>query len=214
MSNINFRPWIGKNYFTKGYQGQKILVLGESHHCDGNLCEDGRCYPTCQKEKMQDDCFIFTEGVVRQFVYKYSGEPDLQTLLCFERAVAGKELSSKERETFWQSVMFYNYIQYAQSKARKEPLREQWEQSQEAFVELLNEYTPDKIIVWGVRLFDKLSYHGETVYEMKMTNDETVVVRLISVNGKGIPAMKMNHPSTPNGKKWNYWHQVIKTFLE
>ena len=43
MSNINFKPWIGKNYLTKGYQGKRILVLGESHYCSKELSEGGRC---------------------------------------------------------------------------------------------------------------------------------------------------------------------------
>ena len=37
MSNINFKPWVGKNYLIKGYQGKRILVLGESHYCEGEL---------------------------------------------------------------------------------------------------------------------------------------------------------------------------------
>ena len=214
MSAINFKPWVGKDYFTKGYQGQRILVLGESHHCDENLCSSGRCYPMCQKEKLQDDCFSFTEDVIRHFVYKYNRERPLQTFLCFERAVVGKELSLQEREDFWNNVMFYNYVQYAQSTARKEPMPEQWEMSKNAFAELLNEYKPDKIIVWGVRLFDSLSYLGGEVKTLTVSENDTVDVRLIPVNGKLIPTMKMIHPSTPKGKKWNYWHQAISKFLE
>ena len=29
---VKFRPWVGTNY-KKGFQGKKILILGESHYC-------------------------------------------------------------------------------------------------------------------------------------------------------------------------------------
>ena len=32
MEYVNFRPWIGKTYYTTGYEGKRILVLGESHY--------------------------------------------------------------------------------------------------------------------------------------------------------------------------------------
>jgi hypothetical protein len=33
MENIFFRPYVGENYFNKGYLGKKLLILGESHYC-------------------------------------------------------------------------------------------------------------------------------------------------------------------------------------
>lgn len=214
MSEINFKPWVGKDYLTKGYKGQRILVLGESHYCSSELAEGGRCNPVCIKDNMQKDCFLQTIDVVKEFIDNYRGCPYQQTFLCFERAVVGKELSLPERKDFWNSVMFYNYIQYAQSMARKEPMPEHWEVSKKAFAELLSDYKPDKIIVWGVRLFDYLSYLGIEVKTLKVSENETTEVRQIPVNDKEIPAMKMIHPSAPKGKNWRYWHQVINKFLE
>lgn len=37
MENVFFLPWVGSQYQTKGYNGKKNLVLGESHICGG--CE-------------------------------------------------------------------------------------------------------------------------------------------------------------------------------
>jgi hypothetical protein len=39
MKNVFFTPWVGKFYFEKGYNGKKIMVLGESHYCNGD-CDD------------------------------------------------------------------------------------------------------------------------------------------------------------------------------
>ena len=95
MSSINFEPWVGKNYSTTGYQGKKILVLGESHYCINELAKGGRCYPICKKEQMNNACFSFTQVVVRKAVYGYQGDPELRCFVTFERAVAGKELSQQ-----------------------------------------------------------------------------------------------------------------------
>ena len=26
MKNVNFRPWVGENYFSKGFKNKRILV--------------------------------------------------------------------------------------------------------------------------------------------------------------------------------------------
>jgi len=113
MENVNFRPWIGKKYNTTGYEGKRILVLGESHYCGNELGEGKRCFPLCKKENMLPDCFSQTEDVIKWYLSEYTGEPFQRTFVCFERAVVGRELSQEEREEFWQSIMFYNYIQYS-----------------------------------------------------------------------------------------------------
>ena len=185
MSNINFKPWIGKNYLTKGFQGKRILVLGESHYCSKELSEGGRCYPLCKRELMNVACFTQTQDVVREAVYDYGGQRYLQAFLCFERAVAGKVLSQEEREKFWESVMFYNYIQYS----------------------------PDYIIVWGVRLYNGLPGFGGEGHKLTLDNGDYNYYWNYTINGKVIPALKIHHPSAPTGKNWEYWHEVIFNFL-
>ena len=103
MKHVNFFPWIGENYFSKGFRGKRLLVLGESHHC-GNLSE-GKC-PSCSKDYMKSECHSFTEDVINDYVYHYSGQPYELTFLCFERALYGKELSQQEREDLWNSIIF------------------------------------------------------------------------------------------------------------
>ena len=213
MSNINFKPWVGKNYLTKGYQGKRILVLGESHYCERELSEGGRCYPMCKVELMNEACYKQTRDVVREAVYDYGGQRYLQAFLCFERAVAGKVLTQEEREEFWESVMFYNYIQYAQEGPRMGPQPEHWAKSEKAFVELLETYKPDCIIVWGARLYDRLPYLGGEMHRLTLDNGDTVDYRTYSINGKGIPALKIHHPSASTGRDWKRWHKVIDKFF-
>lgn len=213
MSNINFKPWVGEKYLTEGFHGKRILVLGESHYCSKELSEGGRCYPLCKKENMREDCFSQTQDVVKEYVYDYRGASYQQTFLCFERAVLGKESSQQEKENFWQSVIFYNYIQYAQDGARKGPQGEHWAASEMAFRKLLEQYMPDYIIVWGVRLYGGLPDWGRDHKKIKISNGDETDVCVYNIKGKKIPAMKVHHPSVPTGKNWPYWHQFYKQFL-
>ena len=210
MKKVNFTPWVGVNY-ANGIGGKKILVLGESHYCSEKL-EGGRCFPSCERSKMDEDCHNLTINVVADIRNNYSGESYQQTFLCFERAVAGHELTQKEQEEFWDSVMFYNYMQYAQSGPRQ-PLEQQPDDSSEAFKEILEEYMPDCIIIWGVRLYDYLPDWGGEKSEVVLDNGDKTDVWIYNIKGKKIPAMKVYHPSSPEGKEWQYWHQFYKKFL-
>ena len=216
MSHINFRPWIGKNYQSTGYKGKRILVLGESHYCH-ELKKGGICHSLCTKEKMQSDCFSLTEDVINDFVYSYCGIGDKQyeqTFLCFERAVIGKEATQEEREEFWEGVVFYNYIQFAQDGPRRPIKSEYRAESELAFKELLEEYMPDYIIVWGARLYNYwLPDWGGNGSVLQIRDNAKTDVWTYTIKGKRISAIKVHHPSSPSGKSWNYWHEFYMKFL-
>lgn len=218
MKHVNFQPWVGKK-LTDGFNGLRLLILGESHYCSSELMPNGRCFPTCIKENMKSDCFVKTQDVVEDFVYNYEKvlteyKRILGTFLCFERAVLGKELSQKEREKFWESVIFYNYIQYSQSGPRGKLQQVSWEQSELAFKELLELYMPDRIIVWGARLYnDVLPNWGGVGSKLYINENDCTDIWTYTIKGKEIPAMKVLHPSTPRGKCWLFWHEFHKKFL-
>lgn len=213
MEHINFRPWVGKNYFSCGFGGKRILVLGESHYCC-DLAESKRCFPLCIKANMLDSCYSFTEDVIHDFVFNYSGARYEQTFLCFERACIGKELSQQEREEFWESIIFYNYLQFAQAGPRTSIKPDYWEESELAFKEVLNQFMPDYIIVWGVRLYNGLPNWDGKHSLLQISENDYTDVWTYTINGKQIPALKVYHPSTPIGKSWPYWHDVYCKFFE
>ena len=37
MGNIFFQPFVGKDYAKGGIFGKRIMILGESHYCEGCL---------------------------------------------------------------------------------------------------------------------------------------------------------------------------------
>lgn len=218
MTHINFRPWVGVNYAKSGFLGKKILVLGESHYCKKDLAIDGKCYPVCSKEKMNRDCFEQTNDVMEGIIYYLDrSERYHRTFLHFENAIFGRDLrdEQKTREAFWNSVIFYNYFQYSQ-KGPSMPLEQasySYKESALAFQEILEEFMPDYIIVWGCRLYNTLPpLIGE---ESKICIDnKSTEVWTYNIKGKKIPAMKVWHPCMGLGASWSYWHQFHKKFLD
>ena len=214
MNNINFRPWVGAKYFSDGFKGKRILVLGLAHYCPTELSKGGRCFPTCVRENMQEECFSQTEDVVENYRDNYNGEPYLQTYLCFERAIYGRALTQQEREEFWNGIIFYNYLQFSVGNEARVPISpEYWDKSVEPFKELLETYMPDRIIVWGIGdLYANLPDWGGKASKIEI--DGTALdVWTYTIKGKGIPAMAIYHPSTPIGKSWSTWHPFYKQFL-
>ena len=218
MSHINFKPWVGDNYATTGFRGMRILVLGESHYCRKELANNGRCYPICSKEKMREVCFNQTINVLDDIVYYLNrSERYHQTFIHFENAIFGRDLRNEQnvREAFWNSVIFYNYFQYAQTRATM-PLEQasySYEESAKAFQEVLEEYMPDYIIVWGCRLYSVLPHLNGEESKLSIENGDTTQIWTYQIKGKKIPAMKIKHPCMGKGASWPYMHQFHKKFL-
>ena len=195
MEKIKYMPWVGKNY-SAGYKGKKILVLGESHYDEPGIINKG-----------------LTRWVIHDIAYEPGGQSYRATFTCFERAMVGRPMTQKEREEFWESVMFYNYLQFPTVGPRSNPKPEHWGASEDAFLELLETYMPDLIIVWGVRLFNALPPLGGKDGVIELGNGDTVDYWVYPIKGKEIPALKIHHPSAPTGRNWEYWNMVIDKFV-
>lgn len=189
---INFRPHIGQNYSSKGFKGKRILVLGESHYCTKELEENGRCFPQCKTENMLEVCNSQTEDVVRDLIYSYSGHEYELTFTCFERSVLGKVPTQREREEFWEGVIFYNYLQFCLPGNRCPVPDDYWAQSELAFYQLLETYLPDYIISWGVRLYKHLP---KGVDSLLTIDGDSTDVRTYTIREKLIPMLKIYHPA-------------------
>lgn len=210
MSNINFKPWVGKNYETGLFNGKKILVLGESHYCISERGEGGRCNQVCSKDLMDEECLNQTINLIEDVKQGWR----LRTFSNFERTMFGKVPNQEERELLWDSVIFYNYLQYAQSGPTRplEQNAEAYKESEEAFKEVLETYMPDYIIAWGMRLYDITpNWCGESSL-IEIEDNGEANVWTYTINGKRIPALFIYHPCY-GGYSWTSWHPFIKKFL-
>lgn len=133
-----FDPWIGKLYWAEGLFGVRVLVLGESHYGDPG-----------------DEYLKFTQEVVREWATE-------KRLAFFTKAAklvlgrgAGIWLTDKERTNFWERVAFYNYVQSFLPAARYRPTQNMWDAAKKPFSQLLEELSPQVILVLG----DELRLH-------------------------------------------------------
>ena len=236
---VKFLPWVGEYYKNgEGFHGKKILILGESHYCkeDDNrteLCKIkwAQNNSRCNHECMNSCCYAMTndliEGEYEYFKYRleYNSLPKvdskgnkisykhLQTLLCFERNVLGRETSPEDSVSFWQSVAFYNYMQHAQRGPAKSLENKDKEYYEKAFQEILEELKPKYIIVWGKRLHNDNLLPDSEVSTIKVGKYE-IPIRKFAVEDGVVQALIVEHPCCPCGKSRKKWHPILKAFLE
>jgi len=230
MENVFFLPWVVRENYNRGYDGKKILVLGESHYrnkkCDKN-CD-------CGKTKK---CLDYTKNVVKQFLKyikskenkgKEKHEKWMDTFYKFTNVFLGKEkVNYEDLENFWNNIVFYNYVQKAMKRSKNKierPTNDDFDESKKAFSEILEEYKPDLVIIWGLVLEEKLfpekkeeKLSKEVKKEEELPEDVICIkyyqkLRCFNVDGKKIRAFAVIHPSLPFFK--DYYHEPMQEALK
>lgn len=205
MTDVFFKPWVGKDYLSGGLFGKRIMVLGDSHYC-GTPC--GKC-----GENPNPKCNRFTEDVIKAYLDP-SAEREgwMSTYLKFERSLVGHETTPEESSGIWNSLLFYNYLQVALSGPRQAGTSEQYKAASEAFFSVMEQYQPDLLVVWGVRLWDNLpSTNWSDGPEISVDGYSVSNGFYHLPSGKTVRALCVYHPST--GYSWDYWHKVIKNYF-
>jgi hypothetical protein len=150
FDSVMFLPWIGKDYANGGVFKKKILILGESHYCeDPNECNG--CRPG-----IKSDCNFLTYNAIKgQFTYGEKKHPIFTKLA---RLLTGKEMIDlTDKEDFWNSVSFYNYVQTSVSgKPGVAPTSEMFQMSFQSFNEVMEKLTPDFLLIVSSRLWENL----------------------------------------------------------
>ena len=230
MKHIKFRPWVGENY-KQGFQNKKILILGDSHYCakDSNRNEACLSIGDCSYDSMNEKCYNMTHDLIRgEYMEHRSGRAKsvghLQTILTFEKNLFGYIPTPQESIDFWNSVIFYNYIQHSQYKprGRRDTKAEEIDDYKEAFKEVLAEYQPDYIIIWSKFLFtqdwlpdgasEAPDYTLKAEYNGVIYDTPVRTFKLDAVDP--IPAIIIQHPCCRWGKDQAKWHTLLKAFFE
>lgn len=219
MYNLSFLPWVGAKYENGilGYdnnnailygktpnQGKKIMVLGESHYCANP-----------QTEATKD----ITINGVRSYLEPLSEHEGWHnTYTKFAKSFIGNiEYNQKNKEEFWQHVLFYNYVQTSVPQRGVPPSDTQFQESEKAFFEVLSQYQPDLIIVWGKRLYNNLPQQGTQLPDLQISQGiyagESSEVWSYTIGGKTIALLPITHPSA-SMYELQYHKDLIHQFIE
>lgn len=212
-AGVRFLPFVGDNYEygisfdeegnlvlgTEAKPGKRVLVLGESHYCDGGCCD-------CGDFREHKECAEFTRNVINDYLDESKERQNwMRTFLKFERALSNVD-TNIDSKSIWSHLMFYNYLQCALHGSRMAG-EKYYEEAKNPFFAILEKYKPDYIIVWGRRLFAKLpNEKGEYMPSNDMKSWS------YNIEGKTIKVLPIYHPSV--GFSWDYWHKVIAVFLK
>ena len=194
MYNLTFLPFVGKDYKNGGMFGKRIMVLGDSHYGsvpDANITRD------VMAQYLDADC---------------EREGWMNTFLKFERSLVNKETTASDSQRIWQSLLFYNYLQVLLDGPREAGTDQEYRDSAAAFFQVMEQYQPDLLIVWGKRLWQKLPYDSWTECDGVSVEGCIIDNGFYTLrNGHRVRALCVYHPSV--GYSWDYWHRVIRKFM-
>lgn len=190
---VRYIPWIGE-YYEAGFNGTKILVIGDSH------------YGKAPGEERN-----FTRDVLQMHL---SGEQRISFFTNIARAITGEPNDILDQDAFWKSLSFYNYVQEAVEEARVRPSTKQGIEAQKAFEEIINRLQPDKILMLGNFVWDMTPSNGHEGKPIQVKDSDKTMATWYypTKSGKVIPTGKLEHPSS-GGFSGDSWHPVVKLFL-
>lgn len=194
-SPIRFLPWIGSNY-SKGFKGVKTLVLGESHYqwaTAGDINTWPTITPTLIQHQIDGD---YTKAFWTKIAITF-----LNHQPCIE-----------EKGAFWHSVAFYNYVQESAGNGpRQAPSEKSWDLSVSAFQKVIEDLSPEFMLVLGDRLMGRLPSLGR-IPGMPISGALRTTTWIYSLGNVPTFAYGIKHPSTGfNGRNW---HPHVMTALE
>ena len=202
MEHVKSLPYVGENYGNVKPFGLSVLILGESHYIPG----DDDLYDT------------FTREIIRRVLNIIDGPKDPTFNTRFFTKVArvfhDKKPDQGLQRQFWQSVVYYVFIQESVGKRpRIRPTDQMWRDGGPALQEVLIEYEPEFVLVLGKQLWSNLPIPLETGPLVTLPNGQSRESRLYFNDAGSAFTFGINHPSSGG---WNYgtWTPWVKAALE
>ncbi len=208
--HIFFEPWIGKDYGgTNSIFGQKILILGDSHYCG----HSGTCL-NCGDRNTHSDCTTTTREVVGDYLDPSHKANWKKTFSTFLNCAFGKSTSINERGRFFDSVVFYDFLQVSAGDNPKSANAYDYNEQRhhDAFFEMLANVLPDTIVVWGDRVWNVLYNdwgYGKPKDGEKITARNTTFsqYQMYPYQGREIMLIGVHHPCS--GFPSEITHEVL-----
>jgi hypothetical protein len=201
-AKIIFHPWVGENYgCDSSVLKKRTLILGGSHYLEG-LNSD-------------EDLGDFTNEVVNLYFDRNCKGKWKKTFSTFINSIFGRSTNEDERRVFFESVVFYNYLQEVAGDNPGAAGNYDYGAIQhfEAFKLVLDEYKPEVVISWGDKVWEGLPNDwgfGGNVRGEGVIIDGTVFVKYFDYpyQNRVISLVGVGHPSI--GYSRDFHHQIFK----
>lgn len=174
LKDVRFKPWKGKDYGSRSPFGIPVMILGESHY------------------SVEGKSSTFTRRVIRAVKSGKKKNPFYRNVAA---AFLEEEYNSKQRRAFWDSVVFYNYVQSPLKRGGR-PNRKMWSEAEQPFLDVLAWLKPPPLLiaVFGRVTWESTPDSGRDVSPIKHGRRKILCYEF-NVGGKKALAPKLNHPS-------------------
>jgi hypothetical protein len=180
LRHVRFMPFVGDSYGYDSPFGIPVMVLGESHYSEKN--HEGSSLTSDVMKKVMD-------GARWNFITRVSA-----TFL-------GKQ--SVDARSFWNSVVFYNFVQTA-IKKNSRPTKQIWVDSEQPFCEVLDwlDPRPGLIAVCGVQCWDSTPCYGRDTKPIIDAGQDVPCYEFGPADSRSL-AFRLPHPSRISPQKWH-----------
>lgn len=203
---LTWFPWVGSNYTQSK---QKVLVVGESHYYS-----DLSAFPEHTDPK-------YTRMIV-ECIGVADDRKNKKSATMFRNFYFSMRQESQTKESFWNDVAFYNFIQQPMNSIQQRPNYEMVLKAWQSFENLIALLKPDKVVFIGVKACDgyndcvsKLaSFEGYSPLkvdaENKISNRQVPRLGSVTFNNKNIPIHFIKHSSAYYS--WSKWRDYFKKY--
>jgi len=208
---IFFDPCVGKNYGSElSIFKQKLLIVGNSHYC-------GKC-PDCGDRDICGCGPTLTQKAVSVYLDPKDKSKWKKTYSTFINSFFGKPTSLLERQAFFDSVAFYNFLQVSAGEDPYSTSQYDFKEKRhlDAFYEVLDSIMPDVVVCWGDTVWDILPNNwnafGEAERGVGIQIGDTVFKNYLiyPYKDKKITLVGVKHPSQGYGS--DFHHKVLSSF--
>lgn len=116
-----------------------------------------------------------------------------------------------QRKEFWESVVYYNFLQIVLCEPRENPPGESWGESKDAFLQTLEENRPEIVITFSMRMWPHIPKDNEKC----VTNEFNLHCRRGSItlgDGHSVLLLNFAHPCSW-GFKWQPVAKLLDTMI-
>lgn len=193
-------PWIGRHFGrSRLFNGARVLILGHSHYEWCEACKPGR--PPEEQKRLT--CYCVAERAIAHENAYDRHWPNI------ENSFIGKAANGEERQRFWNSVAYANYVLRILREPKANPTADMWNEAEKAFFPLLDHVAPDRLFVLGEAVWSHLPKEDRALGPV-CKNDRQIERCLYLRGNRKVIAYRLRHPRAGLGDPW---HSAIEAVL-